>query len=606
LNQDIDLPPDEYVRQKNVLQAMLIALQAAVRFIQRHATLARELAGRQGDDKRKAELERIALICEWVAENPPRSLREAIQLYWLVSIIGQQHETMGDGGGDRLDQLLNPFYLKDLELGDITREDAQELVEFLLLKFEEWGYHLAPSYTTAVYAGGHMSRVLTIGGVTKSGDDATNEMSYIILDAAKEMRTAQPSLELRYHDKIPEDFIIKAIDVIRTGIGYPAFYNDKAYIPQLLRDGVPLEEARDYIIKACVDIGLPGKNMRDRCTLGYFCLPKCLELALNQGIDKFTGVQLGYPTPDPLTFTSIDEIMESYIAQVDFAMDKAAKLERIFHAVYAEILPRPFASALTDGCIELGKATEDWSYYRRQTILVLGPTNVVDSLAAIKKLVFEEKKISMVEILEALKNNWEGKEELRQRFINEAPKYGNDDDFVDQVAAEVHKKTADAIKKYTDKFGMEYMPDGSGTSANFGLSVATGATPDGRKDGEPFADAVLSPMIDRDRKGPTAVLKSASKVDPLNYSYLLNQKFLPQFLEGENRKLFASYIKTWADLGISHIQFNVIDKDTLLDAKEHPEEYKNLVVRVAGYSAYFVDLSEKFQDMIISRTEQEL
>ena len=606
LNGDMDMPPDDYIHQKRVLQSMLIALTAAVRYIQRHAALARKLAGGQVADKRRGELEQIAEACEWVAENPPRSFYEAIQLYWLVSVIGEHHETMGDAAGDRLDQLLYPFYHKDLEQGNITRDEAQELIEFLLLKFEEWGYHLAPSQFTAAYGGGHVSRALTIGGVTKTGEDAVNEVSYIILDAAREMRTAQPSLELRYHDKIPEDFILKAIDVLHTGVGYPAFYNDKAHILQLLNDGITLEEARDYVIKACVDINLPGKNTRDRCTTGYFCVPKALELALNQGVDKFTGEQMGYPTPDPLTFISIEDVIDAYVQQVDFFVDKLVKFDKIFQVYYADYMTRPFASALTDGCIEQGKATEEWSYYRRQTILLLGPSNVADSLAVIKKLVFEDKKVSMKELLDALKNNWEGTEELRQMVIRDVPKYGNDNAYVDRLAAEVHKKTADTIKQFKDMYGYSYIADGSGTSANFGFSVATGATPDGRRDGDTYADAVLSPMIDRDTRGPTAVLKSASEIDPISYSYLLNQKFLPQFLEGDNKKLFASYLKTWADLGISHIQFNVVNRDTLIEAKENPDEYKNLVVRVAGYSAYFVDLSEKLQDLIIARTEQEL
>ena len=298
--------------------------------------------------------------------------------------------------------------------------------------------------------------------------------------------------------------------------------------------------------------------------------------------------------------------MEAYLKQVNFFVSKLVTINNIYEALFAEYIPRPFASGVLDDCIELGKESATWSYYSRQIILVLGPTNVINSLAAMKKLVFEDKRITMDELLDALKNNFEGSESLRLMLLNEVPKYGNDDDYVDGIAAEVHKRTNEEIRKFKDFFGGRYNADGSGTSANFGLSVGTGATPDGRKDKEVYADAVLSPSLGSDNTGPTAVLKSASKIDPYGYSYLLNQKFLPQYLEGESKEVFAHYLKTWADLGVSHIQFNVVDKDTLVSAQKNPEKHTNLVVRVAGYSAYFVDLSKGLQDLIIERTEQRL
>jgi formate C-acetyltransferase len=333
-------------------------------------------------------------------------------------------------------------------------------------------------------------------------------------------------------------------------------------------------------------------------------LPKCLELALNQGIDKFTGKQLGPTTPDPETFESIEDIMQAFLQQVNFFAEKIARIENIYQGIMAKSFPRPFSSAFIQGCIEQGKDCATWRYHSYPFILPLGPTNVADSLAVIKKLVFEEKKVTMQELRKALEANWEGYDELYQMCL-QAPKYGNDDDYVDSIAEEVHRRINEEYKKFKDYFGYPIYADGSGAASNYGLAINTGATPDGRRDREAYADAVLSPVGSRDTHGPTAVLKSASKMDPVTtYLHLFNQRFQPQFLEGENKELFASYLKTWADLGIYHIQFNVVDKATLLDAQAHPEKYPNLIVRVAGYSAYFVDLGKKWQEEIIRRTEQ--
>lgn len=375
--------------------------------------------------------------------------------------------------------------------------------------------------------------------------------------------------------------------------------------PLLLSKGFSLEDSRNYTIFGCVQWEIPGKNSREiRANVGHLALPKCLELALNQGIDKFTSRQLGYPTPDARTFNSIEDIMEAYLKQVNFFTEKMVRIDSICQAVCEKWFPRPYGSALLDDHIRMGKDVTQWRYHSYSDIIALGPTNVADSLAAIKKLVFEERAITMEELLEAIDTNFEGREDMRQILLS-APKYGNDDAYVDSIAREVQERTGKEIAKFTDYWGCPLFTDGSGTSGNFSLAVGTGATPDGRKDREPFADAVLSPVSGRDLKGPTAVLKSASRIDPFSQgSLLLNQKFLPQFLEGDNKRLFASYLKTWADLGIYHIQFNVADQAMLLDAQEHPEKYTNLIVRIAGYSAYFVDLPKGLQDDIIKRTEQ--
>jgi len=598
----------EWVEAKNNLDGMRIALQAGARFGKRYADKARELANTEENPRRKQELLKIAEVCDWVPANPPRTLHEAIQSCFFVNLITRQILFHGQGWGGRMDVLMNPYYQKDKTEGKITRQEAQELLECLMIKLSERG-HLANPDIAGGGPGNSDWIDITIGGIDVNGDDVTNEFSYIILDAAKAARVPEPTIALRYSPKTPDDLLLKAIDVIHTGIGYPALFNDSATIPWLMGLGVSLWEAREYGITSCVNPELPGRAMRPIYPhAGQFNLLKCLELALYQGKDKdiFTGEQLGTKTPDPTTFTSIEQLMDAYLTQVGFFVDKLAKIIRIAHALGQQYMQRPFGSAFTNGCIEKGKDATALKDNLFTSTLVMGATNVADSLAAIKKFVFDDKTITMAELIEACQTNFEGKEELRQKLINEAPKYGNDDDYVDMIARDVHIRTNAEFMKYKDLSGCPMIMSGSIAGGYYGLSRACGATPDGRKDGESSADAAVSPMAGRDRKGPSAVLKSVSKITPV-YNYLLNQKFLPQFLEGEhNRRLFVQYLRTWGDLGIYHVQFNVVGRETLLDAQAHPEKYSDLIVRVAGYSAYFVDLPKGVQDDIIARSEQEM
>ena len=607
IENDDDIHPRDYVAQRDFLTAVIMTLNAAINFGRRFAKRASEMALTEDDPKRREELKEIARVCDRVPANPPGTLQEALQIFWFIHIIVNVIEGPQRGCGFRADMLLYPLYKKDVEEGRITRDEAQELVEFLIVKFEEIGFLEVPE-AARIQSGGSIFQSVNIGGVDRDGRDVTNEMSYIILDAAGNMKTLQPSLSLRYHDKIPRELIYKAIEVIRTGIGYPALFNDKAIIPHLLTQGIGIEDARNYSIIGCIQWQIAGKNIRPcRGEIAHLCLPKCLELALNQGVDKFTGREIGCPTPDPRTFTSVEDVMEAYLKQVHFFTDKQVRIDDICQAVYEQYLQRPFTSALLDRSIGLGKDLTSWRDHSYATIILLGSTNVADSLTAIKKLVFEEEAITMEELLEALKTDFEGGEELRQMLITRAPKFGNDDDYADSMAKEVHERTAIELRKSVDYFGWPAYGDGSGTSANYSMGFGTGATPDGRKDREPFADAILSPARGRDTNGPTAVLKSVSRIDPVTtHTHLFNQKFLPEFLDGEHKKLFADYIKSWADLGIYHIQFNVIDRPTLMNAQRNPEKYPNLIVRVAGYSAYFVDLDKGLQDDIIMRTEQRL
>lgn len=598
----------EYIEAKNNLEAMIIALDAGARFSRRYADKARDLAKAEKNPTRKKELEKIAKVCDRVPANPAGTLHEAIQSCFFINLISKQMLFHGQGWGARMDVLLNPYYERDKATGRITRDEAQELFECLLIKLLERG-HLATPNVAGGGPGNSDWIDYTVGGIDSNGEDVTNEFSYIILDAVRVAKVPEPTLALRYSPKTPDELLLKAIDVLHTGIGYPAFFNDSAIIPWLLGLGVTIEEARDYGIVSCVNVELPGRNMRPIYPhAGQFNLLKCLELALYQGKDKeiFTGEQLGPRTPDPATFTNIGQLMDAYLTHVRFFIGKLAMIIKISHALAQQYMQRPFGSALIKGCIEKGKDAASLGDNLFSSVLVMGGTNVANSLAAIKKFVFDDKRITMAELIEACRTNFEDKEELRQRLINEVPKFGNDEDYVDEIARWVHIKSNAEFMRCKDLFGFPMIMSGSIAGGYYGLSRACGATPDGRKDHDSTADAVISPMAGTDKKGPSAVLKSVGKITP-TYNHLLNQKFLPQFLEGDyNAQKFGQYLRTWGDLGIHHIQFNIVGKETLLDAQMHPEKYPDLIVRVAGYSAYFNDLPKGIQDDIIRRTEQHL
>ena len=599
--------PTDYLDQKAFLQGVIISLNAAMKFAERYAEEATRLAATERDEKRKKELEQIAENCRQVPRNPARTFWEALQSIFFVHLIRSQVEYTGTGMGARLDLLLDPYYRKDKEKGRINREQAVRLLENWNVRLEEASYLYSPTLS-AMYAGHQTIQAIVIGGVDADGKDVTNEVTYMILEAARVIQATQGCLSIRVHDGTPRELIMKGLDVVKTGIGYPAFLNDKAWIPMFLKWGVPLEDARNYVTRGCIYQGIPGKNI-NRQVGCYILLPKCLWWALHQGVDPDSGEQKGASTQDPSTFSNIEEVMDAFMQQTAHFVSRAVRWSNFSKGVYARYMPRVFLSAVVDGCIERGKDMLRWKepYGNMSFITTSGAINVVNSLAAMKKFVFEEKKISMVKLIEVLYRNWEGHEELRQLFINGAPKYGNNDDYVDSFAVEIYRRLETLFEEQKDHLGSPYHGDGSTLSTNYGLALDTPATPDGRKNGETFADGTLSPVTGTDSAGPTAVLLSASKVNVLDtYNHLLNQKFMPTFLQGSNKEKFAGYLRSWLDLGISHIQFNVVDRATLVDAQKHPENYPNLIVRVAGYSAYFNDLSRGMQDHIIARSEQSL
>ncbi|MGB4295531.1 MAG: pyruvate formate lyase family protein [Smithellaceae bacterium] len=597
--------PADYVEQKDFLTASIISLEAVINFAKRYAVLAKESAVRQKNATRKKILEEIAETCAWVPANPPRTFIEAIQFFYFIHLVRYlEYSTLGIGV--RIDYLFGPYYEKDLKEGKITKEETLGILQLLWIKLNELGLVYSPT-VSSVYSGVASLQAVTIGGTDEKGRDVTNDLTYLTMEAAKSLKIIEPSIALRVHEGTPEEVYSRATDVIKTGIGYPSLFNDEALIPLYERWGVPKNEAKQYAVSGCVYIEIPGKNVVRR-SVGYFVLPKCLWWALHQGVNPKTGEQHGAKTPDPATFKSWEDVLEAYAEQVKFFTSKIETLERINNELLTQYAPRPFYSALLDGCIEQGKDCRRWVYNSllHHFSQVIGGTNVADAITAIKKIVFEDRKVTLPELITIMDKNWAGREDVRLACLN-APKFGNDDDYADEIARIVQTRGEAAMEEVKDRFGHSHRGDGSAVSATYGLAADTPATPDGRFDREPFADSTLAPAPGRDKKGPTAVLKSCSKISTVNtFNHLLNQKFLPKFLEDDLKPAFLSYLKTWKKLKVPHIQFNVVDRETLLKAKAQPERYSDLIVRVAGFSAYFVDLSSGLQDHIIARTEQTL
>ena len=598
--------PRDFLKKKAFLEAVIISIEAAIRWAHRYSELARSMAAAETDKKRKAELEQIAQSCAWVPENPPRNFHEVLQAWFLMFLLVRVMDIQTSGIGDRIDQLWYPLYKKDKEAGKITPAEAQELLEYIWLKFTELADFNAP----IMGSGAHTTpRYATIGGQDKYGRDATNELTYIIMDSVKALKLVEPMMVVRLHKNTPDEFLYKFTDIMRQDAGHYGIFNDEFMVPWLMSKGFPAEAARNWCVEGCMRWAVVGKPMGHRGIAGVgFALPKCLELALNGGKDSkfFDGKQIGPPTQDPYTFTSIEEVVQAYLEQVKFFTEKIVIFSNITDANEEIWLPQPFNSALLDGCIENAKDVRDYRVWHKTNMQPVGQTTVVNALAAMKNLIFENRKVGMAELLQALKDNWEGHEALRQMFLD-APKFGNDDDYVDLFARDVHIRTCKTMHQFKTIYGYNVQSDGSGSASYFSFSGLTGATPDGRRDREVFSDGTVSPLPGTDKKGPTAVLRSVAKIDPLlTFNHLFNQRWMPEFLEGDNKSKFVAYLRTFVDLGIHHIQGNVIDDKVLLEAQAHPENYQTLVVRVAGFSAYFTDMHKEVQDQIIARTKQRL
>ena len=607
--QGTPLVDDASSNKRIFLEALAIAIKAGIQYAKRHATLAGEIA-ETAKGKRKAELEKMAEICEWVPANPARTFWEALQTLWFCNLfIFLDYKFVGISPG-RVDQYLYPYYQKDIEEGRLTREEAIELLECLRCLFSCFRRFDEASHGTRETGEANWFNCM-LGGQTADGKDATNELSYLWLEAAMRTGTPHPTLSVRVHENMNDDFAMKAAELCSLGRGYPAFFGDRSNIGFLLAQGVPLDDARDYAIAGCTLTSVPGKMAPARPAGGN--IPKILELALHNGVDPKTRRQLGPQTGEFEDFSTYEELYEAYRKQVShFLRQGTADFERA--ALFqVNVIPQLFSSILTDDCIKRGQPHNGAGCRYQQGMWYLlpqGPIDVVDSLAAIKKCVYEDKLITKKRLMEALAADFQedGYQEVH-RILLSAPKYGNDDDYVDLIARDVYSMLDIELAQIDGCYGTKYVQSPHSLAGHGAFGRAVGALPSGRRAGVALADGNASPCQGMDKKGITAVLKSAGKLDQLPMQgCLLNQKIHPSALKAKDDfKKFVSLIKTYLiDYGGKHIQFNVISREILLDAKAHPENYRSLVIRVAGYSALWIELDSVIQDEIIARTEQTL
>jgi pyruvate formate-lyase/glycerol dehydratase family glycyl radical enzyme len=595
--------PNAY-RKMEELKAMEITADALIHYAQRHAEKAKELLKKEKNMKRKKELKKITEVCSRVPAFAPRDFWEALQHYWFIhlGVIAELNPWDAFNPG-RLDQHLYPFYKKGLANGSLDEESAMELLQLFWIKFNNQpappkvGVTAEESNTYNDFA------LINLGGVKADGMDAVNELSYLILDVVEEMRIPQPGSMVQISKKTPDSFLKRALKIIKTGFGQPSVFNTDVIIQELLRQGKTIEDARSGGASGCVETGAFGKE--SYILTGYFNLVKVLEITLNNGVDPRTGRRIGLETGDPTEFQSFEELIAAFRKQLDYFVDIKIKGNNVIERLYAEILPTPFLSLLISDCITNGKDYNDGgARYNTDYIQGVGLGTITDSLTAIKYQVYDEKQVTLNELLNALKADFQGHESLRQRLLNKTPKYGNDDEYADSIMRAVFETYYAAIDGRPNTKGGKYRINMLPTTVHVYFGKMVGATADGRKACEPLSEGV-SPVQGADRKGPTAVVKSVSKIDHARTGgTLLNQKFAPELLEDDvGLDKLANLIRTYFRLDGHHIQFNVVNAETLREAQRHPEKYGDLLVRVAGFSDYFVNLSTELQNEIIRRTE---
>jgi pyruvate formate-lyase/glycerol dehydratase family glycyl radical enzyme len=597
--------PEAYDKQEE-LRAMRICADALIRFAERHAEKARELAQQEMDPQRKKELERIAEICSYVPAHAPRDFWEALQYYWFVHLgVTTELNPWDSFNPGHLDRHLYPFYKKGLEEGSLTREKAEELLQCFWVKFNN---QPAPPKVgvTAQESGTYTDfALINLGGVKENGSDAVNELTYLILDVVEEMRLLQPSSCVQLSKKSPDRFIKRAARIIRTGFGQPSVFNTDVVIQEMIRDGKSVEDARNGGTSGCVETGAFGKENYN--LTGYFNMTKVLELTLHNGVDPRTGRRIGLETGDPTRFETFEEFFEAYKKQLDHFVEIKVRGNNVVERLYASYIPAPFLSLLIDDCIATGRDYHDGgARYNTTYIQGVGVGTMTDTVTAIKYHVFDKKSLTMAELLAALRDDFAGHERVRQMLLNKTPKYGNDDDYADDVMVAIFEAYFNAIDGRKNTKGGHYRINMLPTTCHVYFGSVIGATPDGRRAGMPLSEGI-SPVQGADRHGPTAVVKSVAKMDHARTGgTLLNQKFTPQLLKDDDGlDKLAHLIRTYFKLDGHHIQFNVVDAATLRAAQQNPEQYRDLIVRVAGYSDYFCDLGKALQDEIIARTEHQ-
>jgi trans-4-hydroxy-L-proline dehydratase len=591
--------PEAYDKQQE-LRAMHIAAGAIIRFAKRYASLAARQAEAETDPQRRTELEKISSICSNVPAHAPADLHEALQYYWFVHLgVTTELNTWDAFCPGKLDQHLLPFY------DPAKRNEAEELLHCFWIKFNNQpappkvGVTAAESGTYTDFA------QINIGGLRPDGSDAVNEVSYLLLDVIEDMRLLQPSSSVQVSKKNPDRFVRRAARIIRTGFGQPSIFNSDLIVQELVRMGKSVIDARCGGSSGCVEVGAFGKEAY--ILTGYFNIPKVLEITLHNGIDPRTRKMLGIETGDPRTFTSFDELFAAFERQLLHFVDIKVQGNNIIERLYAKYMPTPFLSLLTADCIARGKDYHaGGARYNTSYIQGVGIGTITDELSAIKKHVFEEKTLSMSSLLEILAADFAGSERERQMLLNRTPRYGNDDDYADDLMVRIFEAYFNAVDGRKNLRGGEYHINLLPTTCHVYFGSVTGATPDGRKAWTPLSEGV-SPVQGADRCGPTAAVRSVAKMDHARTGgTLLNQKFTPQVLAtDEGLDKLVQLVRTYFKLDGHHIQFNVVDAATLRAAQQNPEQYRSLIVRVAGYSDYFCDLSKTLQEEIIARTEHE-
>ena len=600
------LTDPEATRKAEELKAMGITCDAAIIFAERHANLAEKMAADEKDIIRKNELERIAAICRWVPAHAPRDFWEALQMYWFVH-LGTITELNGWDAMNpgHLDQHLFPFYKKGLQDGTIDREKAKELISCFWIKVNN---HPAPPKVgvTAAESGTYNDFTnINLGGLLPDGSDGVNEVSYLILDVIDELHLLQPQSNVQISHKTPNQFLKAACRVIRKGYGYPSVFNADEVVMEQIRVGKTAEDAREGGCSGCIETGAFGKEAY--VLTGYLNVPKILEITLNNGIDPLSGEAVGIQTGDPRSFETFDELYAAFENQLAYIVDLKIRVNNYIERAFAENAPAPFLSVVIADCIAKGKDYYDGGpRYNTNYIQCCGIGTITDSLSAIKKHVYEDKTVTMDHLLQALSNNFEGEEALRLRLKNKTPFFGNDDDYADSIMQRVYTSLFDKIDGRPNTKNGEYHLNMLSTTCHVYFGKKLGATANGRFSGLPESDGT-SPSQGADRNGPTAVIKSLGKMDQIKSGgTLLNQRFLPSVLKKEeDLEKLTHLIRTYFKLNGHHIQFNIVDTKTLRSAQANPEDYRDLLVRVAGYSDYFVDLDVYHQEEIISRNEHQ-
>ena len=596
----------EATDKQQELEAMAISCDAAILFAERHAALAEEKAAKEQDPQRKKELEKIADVCRWVPAHAPRDLWEAIQMYWFVH-LGTVTELNGwdSMNPGHIDQHLWPFYQKGIEDGTLTRDKAKELLSCLWIKFNN---QPAPPKVgvTALESGTYNDFTnINIGGVDRNGENATNDLSYMILEIQEELHELQPGLSIHIAQNTPDEFLLEGIKVIRQGHGYPSIFNPDTYVQEMVRAGKTIEDAREGGCSGCIEVGAFGKEAY--LLTGYLNTPKILEITLNNGIDPQTGKKLGLETGDPRSFKTFEELYEAWHKQMVYFVNLKLSVNNYIERMFSLYAPATFLSLYIDDCIEKGKDYySGGARYNTTYIQCTGLGTITDCFTTLKKHVFEDKRYTMEEMLDACASNWENGEKMRQYIRNHTPFFGNDDAYADTIAVRVYDDLVKAIEGRPNTRGGKTQLNMLSTTCHNYFGSVCGATPNGRFAHFAISDGT-SPAHGSDSHGPTAVIKSLGKLDQTKSGgTLLNVRFVPQLLKrDEDQRKLASLIRTYFKFGGHHIQFNIVDTATLHDAQKHPEEYRDLLVRVAGYSDYFNDMTEQLQNEIIARTEND-